>query len=1488
MNGNGGCISIMLNNRSFLRIGNISDDSKKVTFCKCSAFDNSSSDFGGGGALHLMLEEPETEFEISNVVFKGNDAVHGKNVFISSPHLELIPKERYEFVSLLSEDVHDAEGAGDTNNATLVIPIVCYLLDVPRSEIYVSASGADHPQCGHTFFECRTLNCPIEREENTSADGTEVRMKAGNGVEVGSTVIFSKMARVIEGTGDDGSLVVKCEVACNGDEEGCNGVFVALKETTMRKIELVIPSVLEHHEAIFQLKGETLNLSECIVTFEVGVGVSYVGYSFIVVEKGEANVTSLRFDSVRFGKAGIRANGRLSSVSLKNVELNDITFEGEKGFIVCEEGSILTSERVIASGCNMGGSRVIRGLDAKEVSIWRCNGSSILVKDGDGGMVRGTVGEGGIVDVRNTSVEGCVAGRGNGGGMCIAAVENALLNVNGGLMKECNAEEASVGKGGWLYANCSERRGWIPFKFEGVKFAGNEAFVGKNMFILDKDLNVTVRNETFAIHVEGMEDDQNLFVGSDEKRISTDLLRFIIEYRSERIVVWENGDDVVRCGSEEDPCETLEMGLKHIERGEGRKVVGVKEKIRVEGEHDLSGIDVESVGAGCDEMEYGTVVMGSEGESGTKVCIRNSGMIILRALEMCVMNVLGSGEAGMIVSEGEKIEWEDCSISWKGKREGMGNVVFCVVKKGELEMKRFKLLSYFGKRGVFAVSGEVVSVIDEFTVIEAKLESGGLFEIEGEGANGEGEMRMKNCSIGSVEGEGVDPSVILSKSGSGVTLVVEDSLIEGCSCGRSTKGGAILFELNEGGLFDVVNTSVKQCGCSVSVGKGGGVYLKTELRGELDYVFDGVIFRRNTASIGNDVFIMCDCIERQINETQFNIDFRDKEFIEQNAIYGMDAGEHKEKAIDLMTLIVKYQSDTIVISSKEGKGGRNEQQCGKPSLPCATIGFGLRHLTHDFFSQVFVDEESVIDEEIGLETLTLSGIHEAQSRVIVKGRMNCSKEMIVETNEQVHVRWIQFSFEEVETTQTPLPTTHSSFMKISSGKTSISMCSFEGVSSVEREMVEVPFCLIYVERGKCSMGNVSVMWLSFLSETVMQIEGDTDVSGLTLRNIEGRKGYLKISGAGNSRVENGWMESVNGDEAEMKNREDNEFSILILSSSFENITCVDESAGVVDVEEMEGNVEFSNCSFVGCESRRKKGKMISLLMCKNIQMKQCLFDGKINEKQSNEEVDVCKWNGSVVEMKESSGYIKDMSFVNCSDGGLSIWGGSLKIEDGKFENNNPSIEKYPSIRRNILCSDSGMVNVVNLKGGDGLKDNTSLWILDEGCTLEGIAGERPSALFIPVLESAEMGRGGEKISLSVRGKLLVPCNLSVRVCFRDGSEEHIEGHEIEEDGYVGENEIQTAILSAQLAAVGAETEVSVCILFGRKDAPSSTGAFILKNRSEIQGNSDERIAEGGKEGKSLWPIIVIIMAIILMIVIIASVVVTIRWRKQKRRTEELE
>ncbi|KAH7827643.1 uncharacterized protein MONOS_7494 [Monocercomonoides exilis] len=59
----------------------------------------------------------------------------------------------------------------------------------------------------------------------------------------------------------------------------------------------------------------------------------------------------------------------------------------------------------------------------------------------------------------------------------------------------------------------------------------------------------------------------------------------------------------------------------------------------------------------------------------------------------------------------------------------------------------------------------------------------------------------------------------------------------------------------------------------------------------------------------------------------------------------------------------------------------------------------------------------------------------------------------------------------------------------------------------------------------------------------------------------------------------------------------------------------------------------------------------------------------------------------------SSLVMKDVTISNSSSGGLSVSAGNATIEKGEFLNNNPFIEKYPSMRRNIICSDSASLTI---------------------------------------------------------------------------------------------------------------------------------------------------------------------------------------------------
>ncbi|KAH7815150.1 uncharacterized protein MONOS_12832 [Monocercomonoides exilis] len=145
------------------------------------------------------------------------------------------------------------------------------------------------------------------------------------------------------------------------------------------------------------------------------------------------------------------------------------------------------------------------------------------------------------------------------------------------------------------------------------------------------------------------------------------------------------------------------------------------------------------------------------------------------------------------------------------------------------------------------------------------------------------------------------------------------------------------------------------------------------------------------------------------------------------------------------------------------------------------------------------------------------------------------------------------------------------------------------------------------------------------------------------------------------------------------------------------------------------------------------------------------------------------------------------------------------------------------------------------------------------------------------------------MKLTFKGLLLIPCNLSFSVVKRKGEEKEIEKYKFDGKGFLSEREVEGSVGKDLISNCGNETEVSVSVLFGNVESPSSTDSFILKNASETKINGDERIVESGKEGKFSWALIMIAMfAVLFLIVLIIAIAFIVRWRKQKRRTEELE
>ncbi|KAH7831153.1 uncharacterized protein MONOS_9677 [Monocercomonoides exilis] len=1043
-----------------------------------------------------------------------------------------------------------------------------------------------------------------------------------------------------------------------------------------------------------------------------------------------------------------------------------------------------------------------------------------------------------------------------------------LKNEEDLIIKSTNASFCSLssgkGKGGFLYFDCQSCSKEKPFLFDtGVIFENNNAAIGKNMYILAKDFNTSITNESFKFDYLSMINDNCLFVGSDNFHSNKDLFMFLVPYSSTEIFISSSGFDVARCGSEEEPCFTMWKGMMNMKREIGMKAIQIEGSTFIRDSYDVSNYQIKkSVKMGEENVK---AILNFEKSIGSQLdhYMENDGQLELTNIQLQLTSGFDNSAKTIISNKGGDLVITGCSFhSEAGVNNGF-ECVFVDAIGGTVEVNDLSMDSCNVGNSIFVIHDVGVDCHLMNVRVESLNESGGCLLIKGSESttkiNKVGEemsLNIDNSSFSGVKRSDNGASILESMSEKKICLVVNSSNITEDKAEDSEKGGAIFFALGLSGSMKMIDSTISQCSCTI--GKGGGVYLTTKEKGDLNFSFAKMKFNANTARVGNDIFIECFNITFQINETQFQFDLRENRYSRINAIYGIDKCQYTVDT-DLIGFITIHQSDTIIVSSASGLDYR---QCGTNDLPCYSIDYGLMHLTSDIMSLIFVVEESVICEEINLEEMSLSSKKRENCEVEVKSEITSEKNSLISTAGTVSLLRVNFVFD------SNFISSHDSLISPEGGILEIMNCSFTTKQLTEGENVvfaNVPFHIFNMAKGElqlmeCSMSNL------ILQESALYLSSQLPsvIDSLTICNSTIKTSLININECG---------------------------QLTIKDFKTENITVEGNEESLISCLSLRKTIHLANCTIGGVSSKTTKGKLMKVENCLDVKMDSCIFDGSLkerNEKNLNaKEEEMCKWDGSLVDVVKSSVVMKDTTITNSSEGGITMSGGSVIIEMGLFENNNPSIEGYTSLRRNIICSNSGSLNVMSLKGGDGWKDNTSLWMLNEGCSFEGIASERDSSFFIPVLESVEAKEEADRMKLTFKGLLLVPCNLSFSVVKRKGEEKEIEKHDFDSNGFLSEREVEGSVTKDLISNCGDEIEVSVSVLFGNAESPSSTNSFILKNASDPKLKGDERISEGGNQASLLWIVIAIIL-IVLLIVLIIAVAFIVRWKKQKRRSEELE
>ncbi|KAH7819042.1 uncharacterized protein MONOS_4378 [Monocercomonoides exilis] len=1418
--------------------------------CEAMSLDGSGGRGGGmmivmGSTLSLLKIESGVHFSVD----AANRAKYGKDVFVccsSGILLESkVNESSFGFFDSASIPSDVLELCGSENGKEEeVIPLFVYLCSI-GSKLTVDGSGEralDHSHCGFEKFGCVTIDYCVSKRANNTIHEIEVASESSikNEMKVASFDVSlsgkEEWMKVI--VRDEGSMNQNNLIECTKPFEMINLAFVLNEEMNGRRSGFIHSS------------SAIVTITRCSVTF---ANDEMIGYNVINIEGGGLIANGFVMEG------GVRMNGKSPIVITNGVE-----FEMKNNRM----------SGVEVKGGIGGGCLNVKMKEGVDVNIEECNLSSVCSGGSGtkGGGMMITVGSGGSLKMKEVKFEGCEVPSGE-------------------------SDEVGRGMGGGMFVKLPDEMG--SFMLEQMTFEGCDAWKGKNVFVSGWNLSEIVNEEHFKWEIKEEElGSLDELCGWERKTTGEEghVIPLVVylwrNWSGDGFVSREKGGDFSGCGYSEAPCTSIDhlisMRYSTLEEGETHIVIVGSGLLR-------RSISFSFLSSSSSILEKPKVVVDGA-KKGTGVMISDEdenelddGSMISSNVSLSFVNVsftkpsITTHHEVFIESSGTSslLSVADCSFgSLTGLTETAG---YCLMKAngGSVVIERSSLSLISELKGFICFSPSVCQMtlqnvnisfadVKERSLISMMEEENQMNEKVNNHSNANGNrpvLRVVGCSFANITNEGIGASVIdVGSFEHGVECVMDECSITNCKSASSAEGGGMRVALKrEESVLKVNGSSFSMCKCSTGSGCGGGLYIdgydpnanygnETQIP-PLKFKIVNILFVMNEAHVGKDIFIKCFSIAHQINETLFALNYNQESLNSNNSICGRDV--ESEGDVDLIPLTTFYYSAQVFVSGR----GSDDRRCGSQTNPCSSINCVVDHIEQGVMNAILIDGEGAVTKECVIGDLIVNPFKKTQAIVRLKSKIEKSfeKDCIMEFVNECFVERCSFQFED------GFESTHSYLIKVKNGSMEIHKCEF--ISSIDELK---------------------------LNNSVMSVEsGELKISETSFRDLRSTSALLFFNKESNVTIDETriWNIECEGDVVSVGGKAKVEIKEMVV----ENVTLLSNGC-VIAMEDAEQEVSVLNCSLEKCVNSVEKGRMMQIRRSKDARIETCVFDGEKDEEIINEEVErmkeegLCKWNGSLIDVEKSNVEMRETTAMKSKEGGLRVSGGSVKIEKGEFENNNPEIEGYPSARRNAICEGNGELDVVSVKGGDGMLPNTSLWILDEGCQFGGIAGERGSSFFIPVLEEVKNStQPNGEMELVILGKLLLPCGLSLRLNMKEGDVELPYSSTITEDGYISENEVHSMISSELLKVMENKTEVRMCLLFGKADSPSSTDSFILKNKSESQSSGNEKLAESGKGSNLSWALIIaVIFVVLFLIVLIVAVAFIVRWRKQKRRTKELE
>ncbi|KAH7820675.1 uncharacterized protein MONOS_2123 [Monocercomonoides exilis] len=1369
---------------------------KKMCFSSCEASTNIEGSKGLGGGIYIYLDEEASDFVLRSVQFDGCKGKKGKDVFLDADDLSIVTSTA---IFCFDADMNELDKLNgferSTTNEGYEIPLVVYLWNNFTAPCHIGGQNAhDFSGCGHVQVPCNTITKAV----GLRFSGEKKSIKLDSPFSFGEELRMDSKEWIVTGDGNASS---------NGISFVFSGVQIGIFEmhiqTTFSEVVFSLVERIASYECVLHCVSNKLSIQNCgIMASE-----NQLDVSFVKIEGGEVVISNLVGNAIRWQTSAIVVDGR--SGGAPSIEIMESNFSGNG-----EQNGCLIE------------CRSIQYLNASQ-----CHATAINRAAGSGGCISidnsNDENENVSINIEECTFDECcvLSDENRGGAVFVQMKMNTQLNIISCTFTGCTAPggEDKTGFGGGMALKLID--GDPSFVISSPIFDSdnpNVAKYGNDLFVESPNLAKSITNVSLPFVSENLIDisldSLRGFDGSDTTNAIPLVCFWLIP--ESKIFIGGEGKDMRACGFLDYPCLSIDYSLNRLPEGNERMISiigkGVLQK-RVE----LSGISIKSNDGETCSLESASSLKGAEGAA-MKIC----GITNFELMKFVIPSSFTSGINYLMhigSSEG-LLTVKDCSFTKKGdNREEMINFGLIKADEGAVLLNFVSIQSLRFEKDVISVLSSTILNIKNLTMKDVQLDRASGLSISKSSGREKNEEEQDIVIEWSLFEEVTQnttndiPIIRNTNDDTPLNMVIRNTMMKRCGGLKCEKGGAMFHALNEGGSFECSFSTISECFCSTT-GRGGWLFLgcTSTVEQPLNFVLSNITFKDNSAFRGRDVYVRCRSIETQITDEQFLLDFR-APFVKELAIWGCTADTFLDEE-DLLLRVVKYQSETIFVSSVADNHS-DSKQCGEFSMPCKSLNDGVQHIIPSLFSQLLILEETDIVEKCDVHDVTIRSLQSPSTALVHLNSTIADAESLITTSGNVRIESVKFSFGQL------FSYSGNSIVHESSGQLSLSFVDFSSVGESESvEAVVLNSTLLSIENGILHVDNCSISMLSFNKPSFLLSGDHISLANVKLKQIEASENVFELGDCKNVEFDRVSVDGANLSEGCIFSINDITLeTISLVSTSFENCTRNSLGASILSVSLSSfTHATLSNCSCESCVSTADKGIIINVCDSENISLSSCSFSGVLtNQQEFGNDIaadGICKWNGSLVHMENSNLQSNEIMIENSSKGGISIKGGGIFIEMGMLANNNPFIEKYPSLRRNIICSDSASITILSLKGGDGVLPNTSLWILNDGCTLDGIAGERESPFFIPKLESAlVVGSEAEEYNkIRFKGSLFLPCGLSFCLTYTTGDEELIEKYDFNEDGFISEGEVEGVIHSSNLTTALAETEVAASILWRKQ------------------------------------------------------------------------